>query len=42
MTLDVDFILMFKFNFILICYFDILKARLDNTKNKKKIFELFL
>jgi hypothetical protein len=41
MTLDAKFILMFKFKFILACYFDILKERLDNMKKRRKIFEFF-
>jgi hypothetical protein len=40
--IHVNFILMFKSNFILTCYILIfLKARFDNTK-RRKIFELLL
>jgi hypothetical protein len=41
MNLDVNFMLMFKFNFIW-NYFDIFKGKLDNTKKKTKVFELLL
>jgi hypothetical protein len=41
MTLDVNFTLMFTFNFILTCYFDIFKGKTTWKKNKEKSSNYF-